>query len=101
MWRDPQGWFHVLMHGSYCECGYHYYSADGLRWVKSAGNAYSNIVEWQNGSSTSLVRRERPQLHFDVSGQPTHLLTGAVDQGRPSGESYTLLQRINGTAVPR
>ena len=89
----------MLLHGSYCECGHHYASADGLHWDKSAGNAYCNVVEWQNGSTTTLVRRERPQLHFGTNGEPTHLLTGAVDQGRPSGDSYTLLQRINTSAT--
>jgi hypothetical protein len=94
VWRDQRGHFHILLHGSYCECGKHYFSTDGQQWKKSADNAYDNTVEWQNGSRTVLVRRERPQLHFDKDGQPTHLLTGAVDQGMPSGDSYTLLQRV-------
>ena len=94
VFRDRRGHFHALLHGSYCECGTHYFSADGLRWAKSAGNAYDNRVEWEGGGSTVLVRRDRPQLHFAADGRPTHVLTGAVDQGRPSGESYTLLQRL-------
>jgi hypothetical protein len=94
VFRDRRGHFHALLHGSYCECGAHYSSEDGLRWTRSAGNAYDNRVEWEGGGSTVLVRRERPQLHFAADGRPTHLLTGAVDQGRPSGESYTLLQRL-------
>jgi hypothetical protein len=104
VWQDFRGNFHALLHGSYCECGKHYFSSDGQRWTKSTSggsgsdSAYDNSVQWEDGTHTVLVRRERPQLHFDLDTEgrltPTHLLTGAVDQGMPSGDSYTLLQRI-------
>jgi hypothetical protein len=30
VFRDQRGHFHALLHGSYCECGTHYFSEDGL-----------------------------------------------------------------------
>lgn len=100
--EDPFCWqqredlsLHCLYHNgrsSTTNLGLHAFSADGKQWHKPAQNydsacaehrncsaMYTNLVELDDGTSTTLVGRERPSLLFDpATGRPTHLYNGAI-----------------------
>ena len=74
LWRDAAGHFHCLFHsfdkpgrGSSKTVdqlyfpGSHAYSTNGYTWQYS-GSAYSNLVEFTDGSTEAMKRRERPHL---------------------------------------
>lgn len=82
MWIDTQGHFHALFHSDVeltegGAAGGHAYSRDGWTWTFSKYNAYGRTVEFRDGASMSLARRERPKLIFDETGRPRYLLNGA------------------------
>ena len=53
--------------------------------------SYTNIISLQNGSSVTLVQRERPQLLFnETTGEPALLFTGVAPPGAAFyGYTYT------------
>jgi len=78
LYQDHRGSFHMLVHafrnGS---VGGHAWSSDGLSWNYSKfAPAYTNVVHWQNGSASSLYRRERPQPAI-LNKKIVALFTGA------------------------
>ena len=87
LWRGEDGIFHALFHQQieYDDeriCGGHAWSTDGITWTYG-GTAYSNRVHFQDGSSETYRRRERPHLIFGDSAQPflpTHLVNGVQYQ---------------------
>ena len=66
---------------------------------------YGNVVKFNDGSSVSMQRRERPHLVFDQHGFITHLSTGVQpsptkQKSRPSLDfqtdyTYTLVQPVS------
>ena len=90
MWREPAeagGHLHMLVHAfqgvdgrADDNVGGHAWSRDGVLWQYTMEPAYTLRVDWTNGTSTDLYRRERPQLLFGQAGKPTHLFNGAQPQ---------------------
>jgi hypothetical protein len=58
--------------------------------------AYTNVVAMADGTTATLVQRERPQVWFDeVTGEPAILFTGVAPPGAGFyGYTYTFAQRI-------
>ena len=52
----------------------------------------TSLVNFSNGSSFDMRRRERPQLLLSDSGQPRFFSTGVEDFGE---HTYTLVMRVN------
>ena len=95
------------------QVGLHAYAAalngDGSGWATaprlagnaSAPSAYSNRVEFTDGTAFSFFRRERPELRTNAAGDPTHLITGieyfADHPGRPDNHqfSFTIVQEVD------
>jgi hypothetical protein len=84
------------MTGEVCgepQAAIHAVSADGLAWtLAERPKAYSRTVLWEDGSSDTLPKLERPQLLFQ-DGAPTHLFTATLRKSE-SGEildSYNLV----------
>jgi len=96
--------FHALYH-DHKSYGGHAYSRDGVSWTFSDTPPYGNVVNFTDGSSVALQRRERPHLVFDREGYISHLSTGV--QPPPTAEkspptsgrfqndyTYTLIQPV-------
>ena len=86
LWQDPQGNFHLLMHGMqpYGPFGRHAYSYTGAAgsWTFSPTKAYDNKIQYQNGSVQMPSRRERPHLLFNGRADTTvHLSARQVGFG--------------------
>jgi hypothetical protein len=64
--------------------GAHLLSKDGLNWEKNDPLiVYSHTIQWDDGTSSTMERRERPELFNDGAivkgrGKPTHLLTAVL-----------------------
>ena len=93
---DPRGGLHMLSH-LFCGCGHgHSYSPPGdpSFWT-TMPHAVGCDVTWVNGTKSTVHRRERPQLLFDVSGTPIVLFSGV--QPLPSDVtdfSFTMANKI-------
>jgi sucrose-6-phosphate hydrolase SacC (GH32 family) len=98
LFRDARGNYHILSHAAWGTPGPggHSFSADGRNW-SFAGQAYDFHLQYSDGTSQKLGRRERPQVLI-IDGQPAVLYTGVVDGGawaaHDVSHSYTLAQRI-------
>jgi len=95
IWRDKaNGYFHALFHTQVSgACGRHAYSMDGISWTLSPTAAYNQSVQFEDGKSSWLARRERPQLHFDpATGRPIALYNGV--QPDSNDRTYTLVTPI-------
>ena len=57
----------------------HAFSVDGIEWRKSPTNssAFTLNVNYNDGRTVKLARRERPEILFDASGVPLFLYNGA------------------------
>eukprot|EP00039_Didymoeca_costata_P032509 m.38121 g.38121 ORF g.38121 m.38121 type:complete len:462 (+) comp9391_c0_seq2:271-1656(+) len=99
--------FHAVFHGmdpwpSQVHVGRHAYSIDGINWHGGDVDAWNGTVEIvvNNGKSTKaieLLRRERPELLHDESGNPVALINGAQfgpDPGNPGDQTFTLIQQV-------
>lgn len=84
LWVDRRGSFHIINHRyvntEYAHCGTstvsaHVFSPDGLSWhiVEPAVEPYGHTVQYDDGTSTTFATLERPNIHFDASGQMTHI----------------------------
>ena len=114
MWRDARGHFHALFHAldrwgtadAGSTVGGHAYSRDGLAWAYSREYAYSTTVAFDDGTSTTFARRERPEAVV-VDGSVVALVTGVVDPDaqQPAGSqrdrSWTLVQPVASRAPSR
>jgi len=58
-------------------------SDDGVCWRvhETEPRAYTHAIEWTDGTSTTVDRRERPSLILE-GGRPTHLVTAVLHDGR-------------------
>ena len=68
-------------------CGGHAFSKDGINWIYT-GAAFGNFVEFNDGTSFTFSRRERPHFVFDNDQCTPIALT--------NGATYTLLQPLKG-----
>ena len=72
----PQHTYHALFH-DHVSFGGHAFSRDGVSWTYSDTPPYGNLLEFADGTSTRLQRRERPHLVFDAQGYIAALTTSA------------------------
>lgn len=80
-----------------CYVGGHAASADGGHtWHYSGDAAYTTTVAYEDGSSITYSRRERPEMLVNELGEPTHLITGVVEKGGNGqhDRSWTLVQPV-------
>jgi len=107
VWVDKKGVYHNIVHvGREDTVGRHYYSADGIDWTASEGDAYTNKVHFTDGTTIAYGCRERPHIVQDRHGTVVALTNGAAEQTCHSDEppvidySYTLLQpvKVDGAA---
>eukprot|EP01079_Euglenida_sp_SAG-EU17-18_P003709 gene3709-690_t len=82
LFHGPRG-VHLLCHcnGVYGypwdDHGRHAFSADGLTWKWSDGRTFLPVFMHPDGTNTTHIARQRPQLVFAPDGTtPTHLITG-------------------------
>ena len=63
--------------------GVHLFSENGItNWRKAEPLiAYDHRILWEDGTSVTATRRERPQLLFDTAGRLTHLATSILVDG--------------------
>ena len=98
LWQQKHdGSLHILYHNG--PRGLHAFSVDGIEWRKSPTNssAFTLNVNYSDGNSVRLARRERPEILFDESGVPLFLYNGAntEDSTLPSESmSNNLAQRM-------
>jgi len=90
VWRDTNGHFHMLTH-YFAGGGGHAFSADGVNW-KFGGVGYNQTVVWDDGTTTKLGRRERPQVLIE-NGVPMYLFNGVTPEN--TWDSYTIATEIN------
>jgi hypothetical protein len=81
LWIDKRGRWHIINHAysnvEYENCAAsavsaHFFSPDGKNWSFSP-QPYGHTVSYDDGTEHTYVTLERPNLHFDASGQMTHL----------------------------
>jgi hypothetical protein len=81
---DKRGHFHIINHRyvnnetEHCyssTISAHTFSTDGKEWhvLTPAVEPYGHTVHYDDGTSKTFVTLERPNIHFDVSGQMTHI----------------------------
>jgi len=67
--------------------GAHLISKDGIQWdIHDPVRVYTHTLPWDDGTVTTVERRERPELFNDNAeqkgnGHPTHLLTAVLSGG--------------------
>lgn len=101
MYIDSRGNWHIINHAydtsEWQHCGNstlsaHVFSTDGKEWhmLKPDVEPYHHTVHYEDGSSHTYTTLERPNLHFDPSGQLTHINLAAdmmtQDEGCPNYE---------------
>lgn len=111
LWRDKRGHWHILVHYMIDieernekgpNVGAHLYARNltGPWTFNKQTLAYNTTVNYDDGTSTVLYRRERPKLYFDLNDPemtPLYLLNG-VQENNSGGRSYTLIQPIGSGA---
>jgi hypothetical protein len=100
LFRTKRG-YHMLNHNTGPGSTLLYFSVDGLHnWTKAEGeNAFNQTVRWINGSTTTVCRRQRPQIAFGSDGLPGWLWTGVGDSSPGSASceanpTWSLAQKI-------
>jgi len=96
VWEDTDGTFHILFNDKWessTGVGGHAYSEDGLHWTFANTKAYTTTVKWTNGTSSTMHRRERPQVFFDSNMNPTVLFNG-VQPSSSDDHTFTLANPI-------
>ena len=84
LWIDQRNNFHIINHryvntqSTHCDSSTisaHTFSPDGKAWhvLSPTVEPYSHTVHYTDGSSFTFVTLERPNIHFDPSGQMTHI----------------------------
>ena len=71
--------------------GRHAFSRDSVSWTSSSTPPYSGLVEFADGSSKVMSRRERPQLVLSETGQPRYFSSGVQDE---ADHTYTLVMEV-------
>eukprot|EP00038_Savillea_parva_P026288 m.52918 g.52918 ORF g.52918 m.52918 type:complete len:394 (+) comp7413_c0_seq1:3-1184(+) len=85
LWVDKRDNWHIINHAyrndEFENCGSsivsaHWYSTDGITWQWTT-QPYGHTVQYDDGTSHTYTTLERPNLHFDATGQMTHLNVAA------------------------
>lgn len=105
-YQDDNGNFHALLHNlesppspmpgriDRALLGIHAFSEDGIHWY-DGGVAYTNHVEYTDGTSWHFDRRERPHLLFAEGTRTIVALSTSAEPGGPSGDrTFTLVQGV-------
>lgn len=104
-WQDDNGNFHALLHNLEAGriphfqgpnlVGIHAFSEDGTKWY-DGGLAYTNHVEFTDGSSWNFDRRERPHLIFAEGTRTIIALSNSVQPGglNAGDRTFTLVQGV-------
>lgn len=103
-WPDAPGEYsyHAVFH-DHSTFGGHAFSSDAITWTYSLEVPFDNVVNYTDGDTVTLQRRERPHLIFDKRGYITHLTNGvqpppSSDRPTPPGKqndyTYTLIQPV-------
>ena len=73
--------------------GVHLVSEDGIGGWRPADPAvaYTHTIRWEDGTTSVMERRERPQLVFGHDGTPSHLCTGVLFEGK----TWCLVQAVS------
>ena len=88
--------FHVVLHNN--PRGVHFFSSDGIGWkLQQKLNAkgqpqpphfFQEVVQYSDGTNTTVKRRERPWILFNKDGSPRVLVT-SMEGGNHKGDSAT------------
>eukprot|EP00755_Sulcionema_specki_P036574 Sspe_Gene.107207::Locus_85303_Transcript_2_3_Confidence_0.625_Length_1615::g.107207::m.107207 len=84
VWRDHRGNWHSLHHTYPFASGTHRFSRTGSGiWLSARGSspAYTPLIQFADGTSHNLTRRERPALVFDHTGTTPIALTNGCGFG--------------------
>ena len=82
MWVDHRDNWHIINHAydnhEWKKCGNstlsaHFFSPDGKSWHTLNTRPYDHTVHYDDGTVHTYTTLERPNLHFDASGQLTHI----------------------------
>merc|ERR1712183_1147074 len=108
MWYDSKtGGVHMIMHSqnnshyNHERRGSHAYSPPNgmpFNWKLSSAETWDTFLYFDNCSSESIVKRQRPSLIFDPeTGNPKYLLTGiaTTEHGLEWGDGWTAFQPID------
>ncbi len=110
-WRSPRG-FHLLTHSwrtcgeplpgspdkpnsAAGSCGAYSWSEDSKNWTTAPTAFYGAGVRWENGSTTHLSARQRPQIVFDAAGRPEFLFNGVTSVEYGAERSWTMAVPFN------
>ena len=88
-WQPETRSYHALFHtmGGCSGVGCHAFSADARSWRVGATPAFDFDVEFDDGRTVTMKRRERPQLVFDpATGRPTHLISAVQPPQADGGQ---------------
>ena len=107
--QDDDGNFHAILHNlegphmvrgfREARVGIHAFSQDGERWF-DGGLAYTNLVNFTDGTSWNFNRRERPHLIFAEGSRTIIALTNSAEPGGISGDrTFTLVQGVKRDGV--
>jgi hypothetical protein len=84
--------YHALFH-DHTSFGGHAFSRDGAEWTFSATVPFSNVVNFTDGGSVVLQRRERPHVITDAKGFITHLVSAVqpppTEAKHPKSSSFS------------
>lgn len=105
LWRDENG-YHAIFKDMTSRFvpeymgGFLAHSKDGINWtVEEDPQAYSRVIEWDNGTVERLHKVERPFILFDSEGHMTHLffavMRGWNDERKSPGESWNMVIELN------
>lgn len=82
LFLDRRGGIHLICHCNgmfgypWDDHGRHAFSLDGVTWRWSRGRTFTPTFTHPDGTNTSHVSRQRPQLVFGPDQTPSHLITG-------------------------
>jgi len=89
--------YHMLNHNTGPGSTRLVYSRDGFTWGEAELNTFDMTLNWTDGSTTEVCRRQRPFIVMAEDGMPGYLWSGVMDN--LSGEcdkdpTWTLVQQI-------
>jgi len=95
IYRDENGIFHTIFH---CSCTYlRSWSTDGITWQKNSQTIDWCNIEYKDGTSEVLRRRERPMWILDKQGKVTHMSNGVMPSVKThdNGRCFTMMTPLS------
>lgn len=112
VFADHRGNYHMLMNAMPYQCepkyqqGAHAWSRDGVHWSEPRVGAFNTTIQFNDGTSITCQRRERPQMVRDPSGVPLVLFTGLTGCPKFEGlahngplDSFTVAQLLKRPSI--